>query len=208
MHRTSHPLWWTRYGRWLSLHSRMVLGMILVLSFSLCLWGVMTLEIESNPERLWVASTSTTWKQKMFFDHMFGPFFRIEQLIFTRRTSPTTVEKNPHPMNLIEKPYLQALAKIQHTLTSDRVYQTQLCFRPIAGKGCLVESPLQLWNNNITLLDQDPTPHLTAACHPTLPGLTACMDNLGVPILPRVIFGGLSPDPNHPNPGASTKSLY
>ena len=37
-----------------------------------------------------------------------------------------------------------------------------LCFKPIDGEGCLVESPSQYWLNDPVLLAGDPSPSLTA----------------------------------------------
>lgn len=56
-----------------------------------------------------------------------------------------------------------------------------LCFKPIDGEGCLVESPSQYWMGDPTVLAGDPSPSLTAACQTRdefLASRSPCMDEV------------------------------
>lgn len=58
-----------------------------------------------------------------------------------------------------------------------------LCFKPIDGEGCLVESPSQYWLKDPVLLGEDPSPSLTASCQtmePFLASRSPCMDKVCV----------------------------
>ncbi|GLD99513.1 hypothetical protein PINS_up008239 [Pythium insidiosum] len=92
----------------------------------------------------------------------------------------------------------------QHVPVNGRnVSLEDFCYRPIAGKGCLVTSPFQYWLGNATLLAQDPDIKLTTACQttePTLKERSPCMDQNGIPVMRNVVFGGLSSDSCHANP--------
>ncbi|KAF0695249.1 Aste57867_13917 [Aphanomyces stellatus] len=159
--------------------------------------------IQNEPQKLWVPPTSTSAKQQAFFDDHFGPFFRIEQLIFH---FPNGSDDN----DLIAKPFLAEVAELQQRITSTAavvdgrtVTLDDLCFRPIPGKGCLVESPLQYWRGNASIMTSDPDIKLTIVCqtiHPSLTSFSPCLDQNGVPVMRDVVFGGLSTDTCHTNP--------
>lgn len=54
-------------------------------SFSLSLsTGVVRFELTTSPVELWVADDSVALDEKLTSDEIFGPFYRIEQLIITR----------------------------------------------------------------------------------------------------------------------------
>ena len=68
------------------------------------------------------------------------------------------------------------------------------CYKPITGEGCLVESPMQYWKSNATLLNLPETNvKETAQCIPP-PDQTerTCFDAIGTPVLTYAVFGGIS----------------
>lgn len=69
------------------------------------------------------------------------------------------------------------------------------CYKPISGEGCLVESPMQYFHSNLTILDDmtnDDVKDL-ATCTQPLPGETrACFDDIGTPVLTFAVFGDTS----------------
>ncbi|CAM9604287.1 unnamed protein product, partial [Phaeothamnion confervicola] len=209
-----------RWTMWLQRRPRTVIVASVVVA-ALCA-GRQT-RIESDPDTIWVPSHSATSRQKAFFDEMFGPFFRINQLIFTAADGANVINRRHlqramHVQRLIEtgKATAPVVAFFDDGVrgggdggdgsgTGDvaTVTLADLCFRPIAGQGCLVESPGQYWRDDPVLLDGDPSPPLTAACQTTEPFLAArapCMDRLGTPVMRNVVFGGLKTDPTVPNP--------
>nr|CCA19401.1 ResistanceNodulationCell Division (RND) Superfamily putative [Albugo laibachii Nc14] len=168
--------------------------------------GVFYVTIQNDPEKLWVPSTSATATQQGRFNQLFGAFFRVEQLILY-------AEREDLQSDLIEREYLELIAKLQSKIEQMRIIDSRFsageigledfCYRPIAGKGCLVMSPFQYWLNNISILEGDPDIKLTTACQTTDPILkdrAPCMDAIGVPVMQNVVFGGISRDTCHTNP--------
>lgn len=92
--------------------------------------------------------------------------------------------------DMIAPQYLQRVMSVQRaiesaTFTSASDGQTSsfdaLCFKPIEGEGCLVESPSQYWLHDPVLLAEDDSPSLTAACQTTqtfLASRSPCMDEV------------------------------
>jgi Niemann-Pick C1 protein len=189
----------------------------LLCSCVLCL-GLLNMQLQTDPQGLWVPPGSVAALEQQRFDELFGPFFRVQQLIF--------YVEDPHAGNtdesatcdaandLVQRRFLLQMAKVQQQITDAVVVSQEddknvtlrledFCYRPIKGKGCLVTSPFQYWLTNATLLEQDPDIKLTTACQTTDEALqehSPCMDQNGVPVMRNVVFGGLSRDDCHQNP--------
>jgi Niemann-Pick C1 protein len=149
-------------------------------------------QIDVTPESIWVPPDSRVSKQKAFFDAEFSPFFRINQLIFSA----------PDNTDLLTTAHLQKVFDAQRsieaaTVTLDdgtSISLDDLCFKPIEGQGCLVESPAQYWLSDPVLSATDTTPALTAACQtqqPVLKAKSPCMDSMGTPVMRNVVLGGI-----------------
>ena len=66
-----------------------------------------------------------------------------------------------------------------------------LCFKPMDGEGCLVESPSQYWVGDPIVLAGDPSPSLTAACQTSdalLASRSPCMDEVSRQSVGQVVF--------------------
>eukprot|EP00644_Phytophthora_capsici_P009276 jgi/Phyca11/563749/estExt2_Genewise1.C_PHYCAscaffold_130087 len=177
----------------------------LVCSSVLCL-GLLNMQVQTDPQGLWVPPDSVAAREQLRFDELFGPFFRIQQLIFyvegdTKSDSDSDLVQSATcdaNHDLVQRRFLLQMAKANVTLRLE-----DFCYRPIKGKGCLVTSPFQYWLTNSTLLQQDPDIKLTTACQTTdveLKEHSPCMDQNGVPVMREVVFGGLSRDECHQNP--------
>ncbi|KAG1691266.1 hypothetical protein DVH05_027129 [Phytophthora capsici] len=192
----------------------------LVCSSVLCL-GLLNMQVQTDPQGLWVPPDSVAAREQLRFDELFGPFFRIQQLIFyvegdTKSDSDSDLVQSATcdaNHDLVQRRFLLQMAKVQTQITDAVVYSQDeanvtlrledFCYRPIKGKGCLVTSPFQYWLTNSTLLQQDPDIKLTTACQTTdveLKEHSPCMDQNGVPVMREVVFGGLSRDECHQNP--------
>lgn len=93
--------------------------------------------------------------------------------------------------DMLQKQYLQRVMGVQRAIEGasfisavdgeNRGFES-LCFKPIDGEGCLVESPSQYWLDDPVLLAGDPSPSLTAACQTSdafLASRSPCMDKVG-----------------------------
>lgn len=66
----------------------------------------------------------------------------------------------------------------------------EFCYKPISGKGCLVTSPMQYWQTNLTRLLADPDVKKTSQCIPPENATErVCFDEIGVPVMPYTILG-------------------
>lgn len=46
--------------------------------------GILNLELETDPQGLWVSHDSEGYQQEMYFNDNFGAFFRTNQLVVTQ----------------------------------------------------------------------------------------------------------------------------
>lgn len=132
-----------------------------------CSLGLINLKLEDDPQALWVSPTSRGNKEQSYFREKYGAFFRTEQIIFKRRGS----NERDRSIDLFKKPYLEMIYHIQTAMESDNLeYKgqhfniTDLCFKPITGKGCLVTSPMEFWLMNLTDMWVDEDYKETARC--------------------------------------------
>lgn len=195
------------------------------------------LQIDANPEKIWVPEASITAQQERFFDAAFDPFFRVNQAIIALQAGVPSDDVNlaqsvgwaapagstrvalgsgailrtignaSDPAGILQLPYFQALYDLQqlvaNTSASDGTVLDDICYKPIAGKGCLVESPLDYFRNNITAIQQLTPPLIqdALACRHILGQTTIpCMSEIGVPVQPEVVLGGTG-CPSSPIPG-------
>ncbi|CAM9352236.1 unnamed protein product, partial [Sphacelaria rigidula] len=175
-----------------------------------CSLGLFRVSIITNPDLIWVPPNSRANRQKEFFDSAFSPFFRVNQVYFVASEMEDSVDKP----DMINTQYLQRVMSVQRAIETANFTSAMdgqstnfasLCFKPIDGEGCLVESPSQYWLKDPVLLGEDPSPSLTASCQTTEPFLASrspCMDKIGTPVMRQVVFGDLgtnadviSPDP-------------
>ncbi|TDH69129.1 hypothetical protein CCR75_003183 [Bremia lactucae] len=191
-----------------------------ICSAFLCL-GLLTMKIQTDPQGLWVPPNSVAATEQKRFNELFGPFYRIEQLLFFVESDPNpNLDHNLVPSatcdanhDLIQRRFLIQMAKVQTQITNTLIYSHDeanvslsletFCYKPIEGKGCLITSPFQYWLTNFTILENDPDIKLTTACQTTDPVLqkySPCMDQNGVPVMRNVVFGGLQRDLCHTNP--------
>eukprot|EP01132_Coremiostelium_polycephalum_P006736 gene6736-8352_t len=153
--------------------------------------GIMKLQVEQDPVKLWVSPDSRAAQEKAYFDENFGPFYRIEQLIIT----PKDPVQYPSVINF---DLLQALFELEEQLMAikaeyqgETIQLTDLCFEP-TREGCLIESVSGLWQRNLSKLSDPTLGNVTTYytnCMSAL--LTAdCMDSVGAPVNPKVVLGG------------------
>lgn len=189
----------------------------LLCSLVLCL-GLTRMRVQTDPQELWVPPTSVAAQEQARFNALFHPFFRIQQLIFyVDDDSPDAHANGSCSLNatddLVQRKYLLKLAEIEAQIREASVVSTivpnatlaleNFCYKPIRGKGCLVTSPFQYWLGNASLLASDPDIKLTTACQTTdqfLKERAPCMDQIGVPVMRNVVFGGITADTCHANP--------
>ena len=130
--------------------------------------------------------------EQSYFAEKFGFFFRID-------TGWITPMDNDLSYDIFKHPYLDMLYWLQHYIENDKASVNGMefvlddfCYKPITGKGCLVESAMQYFLNDNSILESmtDDEIKELATCTTPLPGETrACFDSIGTPVLTFAIFG-------------------
>lgn len=101
--------------------------------------------------------------------------------------------------DIFKHPYLDMLYWLQYEIVHNNATVNDMdftlddfCYKPISGEGCLVESAMQYFQSNYTLIQSmsDDEIKKLATCTTPLPGETrACFDEIGTPVLTFAIFG-------------------
>jgi Niemann-Pick C1 protein len=139
-----------RHGQFVARHPFHII-ILSVLFTAVCSLFITQLTINTQPEKLWVPPNSIAATNKAYFDQVFGPFYRVEQLIITS----TLQNNNP----ILTKSNLIAVLNLQDQISNltveynNRTYQLRdLCYRPVLGQGCIVESVLGYWKDDLQRL--------------------------------------------------------
>uniref|UniRef100_A0A6B2KWP2 SSD domain-containing protein n=1 Tax=Arcella intermedia TaxID=1963864 RepID=A0A6B2KWP2_9EUKA len=177
---------WTIWGSFIARHPLLVI-LLSVLFMGLCTPWIYKIEIETAPEKLWVPESSVAEQNKQFFDSHFGPFWRINMFYVHYD------EKIANPGPLLTKPNLIGLGnlldEIYNITTKKGKMITDFCYKPVLGKGCLVNSVFAFWQDNITHMEMDNTTNTLIQClAQTTNGF--CLSDIGVYMQPEVILGG------------------
>ena len=77
----------TRWGRIVAIYWFLVIPIALVLIGACCV-GLLYFEVTTDPVELWSAPNSRARKEKNYFDHHFGPFYRTAQIIIRAPDTP------------------------------------------------------------------------------------------------------------------------
>ena len=132
-----------------------------------CALGMINLKLEGDPQALWVSPTSRGNIEQNYFKEKYGSFFRIDQIILKKKGS----NQRDSSIDLFQKPYLEivyhiqkALENAQLQLGSQSFNLSDICYKPITGKGCLVTSPMEFWLMNVTDMWSDTDYKETAKC--------------------------------------------
>jgi len=154
--------------------------------------------VQADPQELWVPPLSRANVEQTFFNEEFGAFFRIN----TGWITPFNKDQAQH--DLFTTQYLNLVALLENAIVSGEAELNGMiftlddfCYKPITGEGCIIESPMQYFKSNITILNQPTTnPKQVAQCIPP-PDQTerTCFDAIGTPVLTYAVFGGITCEP-------------
>eukprot|EP00158_Paraphelidium_tribonemae_P009406 Partr_v1_DN28857_c1_g1_i3_m33975 putative Niemann-Pick disease type C1 len=113
--------------------------------------GVSNVQVETDPIKLWVDPRSVAATQKDLFDKQFGPFYRTQQLIMTRRDGTSVFRRD----------YVRSVITIVNDITSLEVEDDDgsiitlkdVCFQPLRDGECVVQSISAYWHNSLDIFD-------------------------------------------------------
>lgn len=178
------------------------------LTFTIVFFGIGLLnigwkkfDVETDPVRLWVASTSESKLQKEFFDEKFGPFYRTEQIFLTsiigaEETSNASMSShaisigNKLPVLSYDhlKYWFQVEAEIRKLKSPNGYTLSDVCFKPAGPRGaCVVQSVAGWFDNDLDDYKDTWAKHLVSCA--TSP--VDCLPDFQQPIGPHFVLGGV-----------------
>lgn len=174
-----------------------VLVLIIGLTVTILLsCGILFCTVTTDPVELWSASDSRSRKERNYYDEHFGPFYRTEQIIITRKNT-SFIEKNW--TSVFEKDFLFQVLSLQNELTNLKVKSgnrtislEDICFSPLNNSKCTIQSVLNWFQNNRDNIGDDYLDHIEKCMNnPTLIEKdSSCFGEFGGPVFPFVALGG------------------
>lgn len=194
-------------------YSVLFVGLIFVVFFCS---GLVFFTVRTNPVELWSAPTSQAREEKDYFDKHFGPFYRTEQIIITRKSGDPVEGGNLTFSPVFDRNFLHQILELQNNITSITVERNNrtisfkdICFAPVTEGKCMIQSVVNWFQNDPKHLDyydntEDYLKFLkNCTSNPMLiqkKGLS-CLGEYGGPIFPYVALGGIVDD-NYANASA------
>ena len=170
--------------------------------------GIIHLDITNDPIELWVDKSSLKYQQKEDMISIFGDDFRIENLIFKTRQEYSESEAP----NMIDPKFLKEISYFQTVVLNSSVtvnkqdYKLKdLCYTAFRNGACIVQSPMNYWQNNIDRLSADQDINATVNCFKSVDpnNSIACMDENKIPVVSQAVFGGIRKIPLKDSEGCS-----
>ena len=175
-------------GRKVATHPILV-SVISLMTTSIFLTGLIFIDFELEPQKLWVSQTSQTNYQQLFFGKKFGAYFRINQMIMRLQNQSNTED-------IFTKPYLRKLFDVQERIVSTtfdfmgkNMSVSDFCYKPISGKGCMITSATNFWLENRTAMEESDVKEVAKCLQTGTEGEMPCFDSIGTPIQINAIFG-------------------
>ncbi|CAN8003071.1 unnamed protein product [Ixodes pacificus] len=199
---------------------------------AICCSGLAFLTILTDPVELWSAPGSRARVERNLFNQEFGPFYRIEQVIVTRNDGePFNYLVKKIGFNrtvtfgsVFEKHFFHQVAALQESLlqlTAEHdgrnVTLKDICNSPMDNGECLIMSPFNYFQNNMSLLDLEDQgrtylEHLDFCLSGPLSvedktfANLSCLGAYGGPVFPFIALGGVH-DSNYANSSALVITL-
>ncbi|CAK4207881.1 unnamed protein product [Aphanomyces euteiches] len=140
--------WMQKWGSFVSTHPHRILGIGVVIAV-VCTVGLYRSVIEVDPIKLWVAESSTAYKERDRFGKLFMPFYRTSQIIMQPKDGGT-IFRGPI---LREAIVLQEkVVNLHANLNGADISLEDVCWKA-TGKACTVNSITQYFQNNVTHFD-------------------------------------------------------
>lgn len=212
----------TQFANWGWLCARWPVTVIVtsLLAVAICCAGLAFFTIRTNPVELWSAPKSRARLEREQFNQEFGPFYRIQQVVITRNGGqpfPYTLHLKRYNLTInfgavFDKEFLHQVAALQEELLGLRaeyegrnVTLEDICFSPLSNGKCMIQSPLNWFQNNASRLDlvyknKTYLDHLffcfSSPLSPSDEGFGGmpCLGQYGGPVFPYVGLGSIDGD--------------
>lgn len=182
-----------RQGEVCARHPYIVIGLSIVVTIVFGL-GCLMLQIQTNPVQLWSTTSSRSYQEMEFFDNTFSPFYRVDQMLLKpKNTSISVFDIDFLNEALTLQEEVASIVSQYYNDTLDQTESTvlpQICFHPVPGLGCLIESPLEYWQSSRQKLNTYGNPEEWIRHCVQSPLSTDCMSSVGSPVEAVTVFGG------------------
>ncbi|KRX52476.1 Niemann-Pick C1 protein [Trichinella sp. T9] len=136
----------------------------------ICTSGLCYMQVTTDPVQIWSAPGSRARLEKDYFDSVFDPFYRIEQLIIVPRNQAQFVAADPldnvefHWGPVFRKEFLHEILQLQKQIENltvqvenKPVTLKDICVQPLAPEKteCLIQSVVSYFQSNATNLDDE-----------------------------------------------------
>ncbi|KAL2621017.1 hypothetical protein R1flu_001222 [Riccia fluitans] len=183
--------WFRVQGTWVARHPGAVLLLSAAIIIVLC-FGLLRLEVETRPEKLWVSPGSKAAEEKAFFDTHLAPFYRIEQLILA------TIPANGSAPYIVTNKNLLLLFDIQAkvdalraNVTNSTVSLEEICTKPLRT-ACATQSVLQYYKmDSSKFYDYQGSAH-AEFCFQHFSSAAQCLGAFEGPVEPGTVLGGFT----------------
>ncbi|TDH72218.1 hypothetical protein CCR75_002762 [Bremia lactucae] len=114
---------------------------------AVCVLGLYNIEIETDPIKLWVSTSSTSYQKRQHYGKLFNPFYRTEQVILVPKDGG----------NIYRSSIMKEAIRVQN-VAADVIYTSaddvetitlnDICWKA-TGTGCTINSVTQYFQNNM-----------------------------------------------------------
>ncbi|XP_023216174.1 Niemann-Pick C1 protein-like isoform X1 [Centruroides sculpturatus] len=182
-------------GKYCATHYILVL-MVGMTAFVVMSCGLIFFTVTRDPVHLWSASTSRSRLERDYFDSHFGPFYRTEQIIITRKEFGNN-ERNWS--SIFDREFLLQVLSLQNDVTklqvevnNKTVTINDICFSPLNNSFCTIQSILNWFQNNAEHIKDDYLDHIEKCMNNPayIEQDSSCLGEFGGPVFPFVALGG------------------
>lgn len=142
--------------------------------------GLMKLEWETDPIKLWVSPSEPAFHERQYFESSFGEWFRIEQLFVSNKDGSPVLTWDTIQWWFEKELELYELEDEFNTTHS----LDPLCFKPLE-ETCVIESFTQYFQGDIRYLTEDNWAHEINACAESP---VNCLPTFQQPLKKNVLF--------------------
>eukprot|EP00249_Psilotum_nudum_P020094 c27562_g2_i2 orf=166-3330(+) len=180
-------------GTWVARNPGRVLLVSAFIVFLLCL-GLFRLNVQTDPQKLWVSPGSRAAAEKEFFDTHLAPFYRIEQLILATippagmKTAPSIVT-DENILLLFEMQ--KKINALNGNNSGSLISLDDVCMKPF-GSACATQSVLQYFKMDLQLFEDYGGSSHTFFCFEHYSSSAPCLSAYEAPVDPSTVLGGFT----------------
>ncbi|KAI9912245.1 hypothetical protein PsorP6_009594 [Peronosclerospora sorghi] len=133
-----------RWGDFVAMGNHPLYIILLSLMISVCCsWGLVRLEVETDPMKLWTSESSTVYQEQARFNALLGPLDRVEHLVLAAKDGGPVIR----PAYLNEAIRLQQL--VATDIVAGNITLRDICVKDAGSSACHINAATQFFQNNL-----------------------------------------------------------